>query len=99
MTKLTVEYGQRLIDTFKQKARECIERRRYDDAIAYIRAAAWTKYDFYIGYTDEELEHYLNKISQHVIPRRNFESKEPGGIVLIDVFSMDTQGLSAQYVK
>ena len=99
MTKLTVEYGQQLIDSFKQKARKCIERRRYDDAIAYIRAAAWINYDFYIGYTDDELEYYLSHISRHVIPRRNYEKKESDGIVLIDAFSMDTQGLSAQYIN
>ena len=99
MTKLTVEYGQQLIDSFKQKARKCIERRRYDDAIAYIRAAAWINYDFYIGYTDDELEYYLSHISRHVIPRRKKKKKESDGIVLIDAFSMDTQGLSAQYIN
>ena len=99
MKELTLEYGQRLIDIFKQKARKSIEKRRLDDAIAYIKAAAWTKYDFYIGYTDKELELYLSQISQYVFQHRNHENKVHNGIVLIDVFSLDTQGLSAQYIN
>ena len=98
MKELTVRYGEQLINTFKQKTKKSIERGKYNDAISYLKAAAWTKYEFYIGYTDDELENYLQQISC-IIPSKNYVSKESNGIVLIDVFSKDTQGLSAQYVN
>ena len=97
MKKLTVKYGLQLIDTFKQKARKSIERRKYNDAITYVKAAAWVKYEFYIGFVDDELEFFLRQIS-HYIPHRKLNYNKQGGIVLIDAFSKDTQGLSAQYI-
>lgn len=97
MKELTLEYGLKLIDTFKHKARKSIQRGKFADAITYIRAVAWVKYEFYIGFTDNELENFLRQIS-HIIPHKTFKRNEKDGIVMIDAFSKDTQGLSAQYI-
>lgn len=96
MKELTIDYGLQLVNSFKKEANKCIIKKKYNDALIYIKAAAWVKYDFFIGYKDEELELFLRSIAQE-IPCTKYE-KRNNSIAFIDAFSKDTQGLSAQYI-
>ena len=95
--KLTQNYIQKLFLKFKDKARRNLLRGHVDVALRYLKAASYTDYTFYIGFTDSEIESMLKEIRLRL--RRN-GGNEPlkDRCVFYDTFSQDAQGLTMQYV-
>lgn len=93
---LTQDYIHTLFHKFKHQAQKCLERRKYDVCLKFLKAAAHTAYTFYIGFTDAEIEDMLQQLSQQ-IHRKEYRNNDPC-CVFYDTFSQDAQGLSMQYV-
>ena len=84
--------------TFKRRASLNIKKGRIEEALLYITAAAKTRYDFYIGFQDEELEKDLMVISSHLIKKSSFKLKTGKRCVFYSKFIRDSHGLTQQYV-
>lgn len=95
---LTKDYGISLYKIFKDEARQCLNKGNLENAIVFIRSAAWINYNFFLTYSDEELEYYLQQISLSIHKQTKFVTR-PNAISFVNVFSKDTQGLSIQYVE
>ena len=95
--KLTQDYIQKLFLRFKEKAMKNLKRGHIDVALRYLKAASYTAYTFYIGFTDSEIESMLKDISLRL--RRTGENVPLiNRCVFYDTFSQDAQGLTMQYV-
>lgn len=93
---LTQDYIHSLFVKFKQKAQNCLEHDRYDSCLKNMNAACRTAYIFYIGFTDDEIEEILCRLSGKIRKKEN-EHFNPC-CVFYDTFSQDAQGLTMQYV-
>lgn len=96
--KLTKQKIDSLYYRFIKGAKRCIERHHYNDAIQYIKAAAKTKYEFYLGYTDETIEEYLRLLSRQIKRVAQYRVMEKKRCVFYSISIADNKGLTQQYV-
>ena len=93
---LTEEYICQLYARFKRFAQRSFNCVRYNRCLKFLKAAAQTAYTFYFGFTDDETERLLQRLSEKLKKKPNMH---PGHrCVFYDTFSQDAQGLSMQYV-
>ena len=93
---LTKDYIDKLFVKFKQKAQKSLEHGRYDNCLKFLKAACRTAYTFYIGFTDDEIEEMLRRLSGKIRKKENKRLNHR--CIFYDTFSQDAQGLTMQYV-
>ena len=93
----SLETAERYLCAFKQNASYFVSKKKYNKALGYINAAAYTAYSLCLCYRDEELESLLIQISNNVNPHA-FSIKKERAVVFYDMFSRDHSGLTQQYL-
>lgn len=96
--ELTRQKIDSFFNRFMKGVQRCIERHHYNDAILYIKAAAKTKYDFYLGYTDETIEEYLRILSRQIKRVAQFRVMKKKRCVFYSFSIADNKGLTQQYI-
>lgn len=82
----------------KQLALKNAEKKRFDNAVFYLKRAAILMYNSNIIYTDEVLESLLQNISEQIITHRGPKQQQTKRIVFYDYFVLDNRGLTEQYL-
>lgn len=84
--------------TFKDIAQDAYLKNDLNKCIKFLCAATFTRYNFYIGYKDDEIENLMYKLSLNMnndIVHNTVSSKR---CVFYDSFSIDNSGLVQQYL-
>lgn len=95
--KLTVNKIRKYYSIFFDRANNAYLRGDYSKAMEFLRAAAFTRYNFYLGYKDEAIEALLKAMSE-VLERKTFIAKYDRRCVIYDSFSLDNAGLVQQFL-
>jgi hypothetical protein len=96
--QLTEERVKVLYAKYKRKAEIAFHKHHYDDCLMYIKAAAHTGYNFYLGYKDENLEEMLVNVSKALTLSPDQPNRKDDVCVFYDSFSIDNGGLVQQYL-
>lgn len=95
--KLNVEKIRKYYSIFFDRANNAYLHGDYSKAMRFLRAAAFTRYNFYLGYKDEAIEALLKAMSE-VLERKTFIAKYDRRCVIYDSFSLDNAGLVQQFL-
>lgn len=98
MYELTEEKVNALYLKFKSRAKTYIGKKKLDEAIPYIEAAAYTAYTFGLGFVDDDIEEFLKECANYLI-RTEDVYYDANACVFYDFYSKDNAGLTQQYVR
>lgn len=88
------------VNKLKGKARHCIEKGKYEKALALISVCGNILYQWNQYFTDGNLEEMLFKISKKIVKTQlKKEITEDNTVLFYDGFGYDTRGLVIVYVK
>ena len=96
--KLSVKTINRVARKYSKKAHRAFLHKQYDTCIEYLKAASHTRYNFYMGFRDEEYEKLLFSLSRVVRQVDRPVVSQPNECVFFDSFSIDSGGLVQQYL-
>lgn len=91
---------QKIYDGSVTRAKKALFREKYDDAVSFVKSAAYYAYLYVLKYSDRELENILLELSSKL--KSEYPNKEDGSgscVVFYDAFSMDNRGLTQQYIR
>lgn len=94
---LTVDKIRKYYSIFFDRANNAYLRGDYSKAMEFLCAAAFTRYNFYLGYKDEAIEALLKTMSEG-LERKTFIAKYDRRCVIYDSFSLDNVGLVQQFL-
>lgn len=97
--KLTIKRIEGFYSSFFRKASESFKKKNYNKTIDFIRAAAFTRYSFFLGYKDDAIENLLKDLSNCLIRSNCSVRIDCKRCVVYDAFSMDNGGLIMQYIN
>lgn len=88
------------VNKLKGNVRHCINKGKYEKALAWISACGNILYQWNQFFTDDDLEEMLFDISKRVVKNQlNKDSTEDNTVLFYDGFGYDTRGLVIVYVK
>lgn len=97
--KLTIKRIEGFYSTFYRKAFESFKKKNYNKTIDFLRATAFTRYSFFLGYKDDAIEDLLRDLSNCLVRHNCYVQIDSKKCILYDAFSIDRGGLALQYLN
>ena len=96
--EITHQYVIKDYSNIKSRIVNAIDKKSYIEALTLIETAAKIAYHLNFRFSDDELEGYLQNISNCTLPKYEFEPVKKERFIFYDYFGLDNKGLTQQYL-
>lgn len=98
MKELSVIYINALCSRFELIANRSIHKDCFNRALRVLKALAFIRYKFHLGYTNDFIEEQIQFLAQHIVRSTFSENHYEKSIAIIDEINADYVGLMTQYL-